>query len=158
MQIPACEYALDYTFWVRDSTTGVYSTLPSFVTELDKTFTVVSTDPSGANIYQVVARANVPSGYPVFEEELIINLAVSNACLSDEVTATATAISDFSYYLQNDGLLSWSPTWSSTVDGCPTTFEIGRVFTGVEQALTSHETAALTHSDGNGSLTLLSTD
>jgi len=44
------------------------------------------------------------------------------------------------------------------VTGCPLTFKIGRIVNGVEQALTSHETAALTHSTSNGSLTLLSTD
>lgn len=56
------------------------------------------------------------------------------------------------------GLLTWSPTWSSSIAGCPLTFEIGRIVNSVEQALTSHETAALTHSAVDGSLQLLSND
>ena len=89
---------------------------------------------------------------------MIISLDLANGCLIDEVTTTGTAISDFTYYLNNDGLLSWSPTFSSTVTGCPLTFEIGLIVSTVEQALTSHETAVLTHSTVDGSLTLLSTD
>ena len=106
----------------------------------------------------MIARGSVPTGYPVFSDELTISLDVANGCLNDEVTATGTAISNFSYYVQKTGQLSWSPTWSSTVTGCPLTFKIGRIVNDVEQALTSHETAALTHSTSNGSLTLLSTD
>ena len=60
--------------------------------------------------------------------------------------------------MNETGRLSWSPTWSSIVTGCPLTFKIGRIVNGVEQALTSHETAALTHSTADGSLTLLSTN
>jgi len=54
--------------------------------------------------------------------------------------------------------MSWSKTWTSSVVGCPLTYEIGRFVNGVEQALTSHETGALTHSTIDGSLQLLSTD
>ena len=159
MQTPACAYSLVYTFWVKDST-GVYSALPSFISQSNKTFTVLSTSPSNVALYQVVARGSVPSGYPSFQDELIISLDVANGCLNDQVTATGTAISDFTYNLQKDGLKSWSPTWSSSVAGCPLTFEIRRIIGVVEQefVLTSHETSVLTHSNVNGSLALLSTN
>ena len=126
MQTPACAFSLVYTFWVKDST-GVYSALPSFISQSNKTFTVLSTSPSNVALYQVVARGSAPSGYPSFQDELIISLDVTNGCLNDQVTATGTAISDFTYYLNHDGLKSWSPTWSSTVTGCPLTFEIRRI-------------------------------
>ena len=131
-QTPACAYSLDYTFWVKDISTGAYSSLPSFITESTKTFTVESTNLSDVALYQVIARGSVPSGYPAYQDELIISLDVANGCLVDEVTTTGTAISDITYILQNDGLLSWTPTWSSTMTGCPLTFEIGRIVTGVE--------------------------
>jgi len=44
------------------------------------------------------------------------------------------------------------------VTGCPLTYEIKRIVNSAEQALTSHETAALIHSTADGSLQLLSTD
>ena len=83
---------------------------------------------------------------------------MANGCLNDQVTATGAAIADLTYHVQNDGPITWSPTWSSSVTGCPLTFKVGRIVGGVEQALTSHETAALTHSTVNGSLSLQSTD
>ena len=66
VQTPACGYTLDYTFWIKDSSTGVYSALPSFISHSDKTFTVASTSPSDVTNYQVVVRGSAPSGYPVF--------------------------------------------------------------------------------------------
>ena len=83
VQIPACDYTLDYTYWVIDSTHVVYSALPTFISELDKTFTVVSTSSSDVALYEIVVRGSVPSGYPVFKDELIINLNVANGCQVD---------------------------------------------------------------------------
>ena len=51
VQTPACAYSLVYTFWVFDSGTGNYSSLPSFISESAKTFTVVSTNPANVALY-----------------------------------------------------------------------------------------------------------
>ena len=83
VQTPACSYSLVYTFWVKNSSTGVYSILPSFISQSAKTFSVVSTSPSSVAYYQVVVRGSVPSGYPVFDGELTISLDVANGCLVD---------------------------------------------------------------------------
>ena len=80
------------------------------------------------------------------------NVEFVDPCEDDEVTATGATISDETYYLNYDGLLSWAPTWSSTVPGCPFTYEIGRIVSSVEQSLTSLETDVLTHSTVDGSL------
>ena len=42
--------------------------------------------------------------------------------------------------------------------GCPLTFEVRRIVSGEDKPLTSHETAALTHFDLDGSLKLFSAD
>ena len=107
MQTPACAYSLVYTFWVLDSGTGIYSSLPSFISESAKTFTVVSTNPANVAVYQVVVRGSVPDGHPVFEDELSISLNVANGCLVDQVTATGAVINNLTYYVQKDGTKSW---------------------------------------------------
>ena len=99
MQTPACDYTLEYTFWIKDTSSGAYLALPSFIGQLDKTFTVVSKNPSNVANYQVVVRGSVPSGYPTYHDELIISLVVANGCINDQVTATAAAIDDFTYYV-----------------------------------------------------------
>ena len=151
VQTPDCQYALDYTFQIKDSS-GTYTTLPGFITESSKTFTVMSNDPADAGDYQVAVIAAVPTGYPAFQDELIVNLTVKTGCENDEVTPTGASISSFTYRMNQDGIVTFSPTWSSSIVGCPLTFEIRRVVSSVEQALTSHETAALTHSVVDGSL------
>ena len=88
----------------------------------------------------------------------IIDLEVANGCQADQVTPTSAAISDLTYYLNVDGVINWVQTWSSSVAGCPLTYEIGRIVSSAEQALTGLETAALMHSTVDGSLTLISAD
>ena len=158
VQTPACLYTLDYTYQIKDSG-GVYSALPVFVAELTKQFTVVSSDPLIVASYHVSITGAVPATYPAFSSELLIKLDMNNGCLADDVTnVTPASIPSFTYLMANDGLLTWSPTWSSSVPGCPLTYEIGRIVSTVEQALTAHETAALTHSSVDGSLQLQSSD
>lgn len=109
--------------------------------------------------YDIAVVGSIPAGYPTFTDDLIIKLVVSSSCTDDEVTKTSPAsISDLIYKITKTGLHSWSPTWSSSVLSCPLTYNIGRMIDGVEQALTTHETAALTHSTLDGSLQLSSTD
>jgi len=105
--------------------------------------------------YHVSITGAVPAGYPVFSDELLIKLDMNNGCLADDVTnLTPASIPSFTYLMVNDGLLTWSPTWSSSVTGCPLTYEIRRIVATVEQVLTAYETAALTHSSVDGSLLL----
>ena len=66
-----------------------------------------------------------------YSEDLLINLVVTNDCPGDVVTPTSS-IPNLLYLISIDGTVSYNPTWSTTVIGCPLTYEIGRVFTGVE--------------------------
>ena len=70
MQTPACDYTLDYTFFVKIGT--VYTALPSFIVVDTKTFTVVSKDSKDIGNYELVVRGNVPTGKPQFTDELFI--------------------------------------------------------------------------------------
>ena len=151
---------MDYTYQIKDTATGTYSTLPTFIDDsVAMTFTVDSSDPTDVALYSISVIGATPASKPAYQDELLIVLDVQNGCLNDEVTTTAAAINDLTYNINEDGTLSWSPTWSNSVTGCPQTFEIGRIVTSVEQALTGHETAALTHYPGtDGHLELLSTD
>ena len=132
VQTPACGYALDYSFWEFDTGTSTYSALPAWISESAAIFTVQTNDPSFEALHKIVVRGSVPIGYPVFQDELIVDVVVANGCLVDEVTATGSVINDFTYIIAEDGLLSWIPTWTSTVTGCPLTYEIGRIVTSVE--------------------------
>lgn len=80
VQVPACAYTLDYTFYILDTATGTYSALPTFITEASKTFTVDSSDPLDVALYSVVVRGSVPPGFPASFGELIIQLDVANGC------------------------------------------------------------------------------
>ena len=72
---------------------------------------------------------------PTYSEELIILLNVRNDCQLDEMTPMSS-ISNELYYIDRDGKRSFAPTWSSTIVGCPVTYEIGRVENNVERPLT----------------------
>lgn len=149
--MPACQYALVYGYQIKDAF-GVYSNLPAFITESSKTFTVVSNNFAHGGLYRVAVIAAVPAGYPAFQDELLINLAMNNGCSQDVVTTTSPAIPSLTYTMTQTGLKTWSPTWTSSVAGCPLTYEIARIVNSAPQLLTSHETAALTHSTVDGSL------
>lgn len=156
--MPACAYTLDYSFKIKDASSN-YSNLPSFITQYANTFTVSSNIPADVGSYDIAMIGSVPVGYPAFNDDLIIKLVVSNGCLVDQVTnASPILILDLTYEMTKTGMLAWSPTWSSSVLGCPLTYNIGRMINGVEEALSAHETAALTHSTSDGSLALSSTD
>ena len=112
------------------------------------TLTVYSVDPTDVGNYKV--RVSTTSGSVTKLLEIVLDVA--NGCQADQVTPTSAAIADLTYNLNVDGLVTWTPTWSSSVAGCPLTYEIGRIVATVEQALTAHETATLTHSTVYGSL------
>ena len=147
VQTPSCGYTLDYTFWIYDSASATYSALPSFITEAAKTFTVLSSSSGDVGSYKITVRGQVPAGYPAYQDELFVNLVVDNACDQDTFTPSGSPINSLTYLMDNDGLIAWSPTWTQLLPACPSTFEIGRIVTTVEQPLSAHETAALTPFD-----------
>ena len=90
---PACGYTLDYTYQLLDTATATLSSLPSWVTESSKTFTVgLSNDPSTVGSYKVRVTGTVPTAYqsPAFSESLDIDLTVNNDCETDVVTPDST--------------------------------------------------------------------
>lgn len=90
---------------------------------------------------------------PTFEEELIIQLLVTNECRDDVVTALDT-IADELYFIDQDGLRSFVPTWSTTIPDCPVTYEIGRIdeLTGQERPLSLDELAVITFNPSDGQM------
>ena len=116
-------------------------------------------DPLDVGLYEVIVTGTTPAGKmsPTYSEDLLIDLEVTNECAGDIVTPTST-IPNTIYNIGIDGTVSYYPTWSTTVTGCPVTFEIGRVVSGVEQAFTAVETAVLTYDTTDGSLDILTSD
>lgn len=94
---------------------------------------------------------------PVYSEELEILLEVNNDCQLDEVRALST-IDQQLYYINVDGLRDFDPTWSTTVPGCPATYEIGRIVNGVERPLTPEEFAVINYSIYDGQMSYSTAD
>ena len=110
-------------------------------------------DPNNVGIYHLSIIGSVPLNFmdPSYEEELIIKLIVSNDCDADEVTALGS-IEDELYYIAENGVRSFEPTWSTITAGCPVTYEIGRIDSRslLERALTVEEAAVITFSNTDG--------
>lgn len=125
----------------------------------DHTFHVYSTDPLDVGLYEVIVTGTTPAGKMVipYSEDLVINLEVVNACPGDVVTPTST-IDSFIYNIGIDGTVSFNPTWTTLIPGCPVTYEIRRVISGVDNAFTATETAVLTYDSTDGSLDVLTSD
>jgi len=89
---------------------------------------------------------------PTYAEELEINLIVNNDCQIDDVTAL-DVIDDEVYTIGFDGIRFFNPTWSTTIPGCPVTYEIERVIDGgVSVPLTAKELAVLSHNIQDGQM------
>ena len=153
---PLCGYTLDYRIQIKDLDTGVYTPLPSWlanVANLD--FSVYSDDPSTVAVYHISIIGSVPSPFmdPTYEEELLIRLTVNNDCQTDKVTPLDT-IPDELYYIAEDGVRTFAPSWSITVIGCPVTYEIGRIdeSTGLERPLGSAELAVIDFNGNDGQM------
>ena len=134
--------------------TGTYSPLPSWITNVaNLDFSVQTDEPNNFGTYHISIIGSVPLHLmnPTYEEELIIILIVNNECQTDEVTSLST-IADELYYIAEDGVRAFAPTWSITVARCPVTYEIGRIddLTGIERALTASELAVITFSQIDG--------
>ena len=149
-----CGYSLDYLIQIKDQVTGAYSALPVWLTNVaDLDFSVETDDPNNVGVYHISVIGSVPTIFmdPTYSEELIIILRVVNGCQNDEVKALDT-IADELYYIAEDGTRQFAPTWSTTIAGCPVTYEIGRIDddTGLERPLTTDELAVITFSDVDG--------
>ena len=55
-------------------------------------------------------------------EELLIELQVKDACQEDEVDNLSTIDALVVYYIAEDEIVLYDPTWSHTIDGCPFTY------------------------------------
>ena len=132
--------------------TQTYTPLPDFISVLDFfSFDVYTEDKANLGIYQISIKGNVPNTFmdPVYMEELLIELTVKDACAEDEVT-NETSIEDTLYYIAEDGVVSYLPTWSHIKEGCPFTYEVRRIVEGVERLLSDAEKLVLTHDNTNG--------
>ena len=75
---------------------------------------------------------------------------MKDACQEDEVT-NLEVIEDYTlYYIAEDGMVSYVPSWSHSKDSCPFTYEVTRIIDGIEHELTDDEKLVLTHDKTNG--------
>lgn len=75
---------------------------------------------------------------------------MKDACQEDEVT-NLEVIEDYTlYYIAEDGMVSYNPSWSHSKESCPFTYEVTRIIDGVERELTDDEKLVLTHDKTNG--------
>ena len=125
----------------------------------DRTFQIYSIDPLDVGVYEVIVTGTTPAGKMAvpYSDDLFINLEVTNECPGDVVTPTSV-INSFDYNIDEDGTFSFAPTWTTTVTDCPVTYEIRRVISGVEYALSATETAVLTFDSTDGSLDVYTLD
>ena len=66
-------------------------------------------------------------------------------CPDDEVTPTST-IDNTLYYIAEDGLISYKPTWTHTLFDCPIIYGVNRIDAdGTERPLTASEQLVLVH-------------
>ena len=105
-------------------------------------------EPANVGTYHISIIGSVPSTFmdpPTYQEELVVVLTVANECTTDEVVPLAT-ITDQLYYIDEDGNVSFVPSWSTSIPGCPVTYEIGRMDekTGLERPLNVDELAVVT--------------
>ena len=117
-------------------------------------FSVQTDDPDnvGNYIISIIGGAPLDRMDPTYAEELEINLVVNNDCQIDDVTAL-DVIADEVYTIGFDGIRFFNPTWSTTIPGCPVTYEIERVIdvvNGVSVPLTAKELAVLSHNIQDG--------
>ena len=84
---------------------------------------------------------------------MIINLEVRNECDQDAVVNLKT-ISDQLYYIAESRVVTFEPTWSSNITGCPLVQEIARIENGIARSLNPQELAVITHSLVDGVTTL----
>ena len=157
---PACGYTLDYQIRVKDPLTGSYSPLPSFIKYKGGfDFIVETNDPANVGNYLIAITGSVPTQFmdPVYTEDLEFNLEVNNDCQLDIVTATST-IDDETYIIAADGVRKFEPTWTTTVPGCPVTFEIGIVENGVERPFAKKETDVITYNPADGRMSYRTSD
>ena len=87
----------------------------------------------------------------------MIELKVKDGCEEDEVTNLST-IEDTLYYIAEDGLVKYQPTWTHSELGCPIEYLVSRIVDGVERPLTDEEKTVLGHDDTNGWLDLITSD
>lgn len=117
-------------------------------------------DPLDIGVFELTVTGTTPVSTMTipYSEYLLIDIVVTNECPGDIVLPTDT-IADLTYKMVTSGLISYTPTWTVSVVGCPVTYEIRRVLADLsEVALTAFETAVLTLDSTDGSLDINSSD
>jgi len=159
-QTPACGYTLEYEYMLKDEETGEYIPLPDWIQVVGHlSFDVFTDNPENLGKYKIAVVGKVPAAYMenVYTEELLIDLWVMDGCEDDDVT-NLTTIDDTLYYIAEDGLVSYQPTWTHSELGCPILYMVSRIVDGVERDLTPEEALVLTHNSANGWLDLQTSD
>ena len=152
VQTPACGYTLDYTFWEFDSVTSTYSALPAWISETAAIFTVQTNDPSFEDFHKIVVRGSVPVGYPVFQDELIVDVDIIDSCETPNLSASS--LSNEVYQLHSGSLttLDFADFLLSEIY-CPITYQLA-----ISPALPASDPNAITLDSAARTVTFLSTD
>ena len=108
--------------------------LPNFLQydEGLKQFSVI--DPTGADlgvyVISVIARTIGVESQSQTEVEMQIELEIASGCLTDEIY-TSFSVDPITYLIGQTGVIEVSPTWSNTVAGCPSEYNVYRLDDGV---------------------------
>ena len=110
-------------------------------------------------LYTIAVTATVPLALmnPEFKETLFIDLEVLNECEIDSVTPL-TSIPYQLYYIAEDPLFSFNPSWNSVIAGCPTFFDIEIDDGGVWRPLSAAELAVISFNSADGSFSFQTSD
>ena len=121
----------------------------------------MTNDPANVGIYEISIQGSVPLVFmsPTYSEELIVTLNVENKCLTDTVAPVGFISDENLYYISEDGVLAFVPTWSNSVAGCPVVHGMSRIESGgTERPLNSAELAVITFDASNGQASIQTSD
>lgn len=141
-QSPDCSYQLDYTVRLKDPVSGDYTELPQFIQYSEPGFFVLSTDIEDLGEYLISVTARIPQSLQADQvlTEMLIELVVNNGCAVDEMESDFE-VENITFDIGVTGTTRINPVWkSSSVSGCPFTYELFKVSgSGEQQSLTAGE-------------------
>lgn len=110
-------------------------------------------------LYTIAVTASVPLSLmtPEFKEILFIDLDVLNECEIDQVDPLSNIPYQL-YYIAEDPVRSFSPTWTSAINGCPTFFDIEIDENGIWRPLNAAELAVISFNSADGSFSFQTSD
>lgn len=151
----SCGYPVTYSAQWKNFY-GTVIDLPSFIIWNPTNFRFEVQSSNGIDLtnarqtYEIHLTASVPSTdmSPPFSKTQVVKLNAKNDCLADEMTVLS-GITDYTYYINENTekdvwtfgttpkpkVMTWNPTWSQSVAGCPIEAKLYRTVSGVRTLL-----------------------